>query len=82
MRDAVSKGVGYLHEGLVDNDRQLVQQLFEKGAIQVLVVSRALAWSVSVYAHLVVVMDTQFYNGKMHSYEDYPIEVPVLLYSL
>ena len=74
VRDTVSKGVGYLHEGLVDNDRQLVQQLFEKGAIQVLVVSRSLAWSLSVYSHLVIVMDTQCYNGKMHNYEDYPIE--------
>ncbi len=38
-----------------------------------MVVSRQLCWAVSVSAHLSVVMDTQYYDGRHHSYEDYPI---------
>lgn len=50
-----------------------MEQLFTSGAIQVIVVSRNLAWGLSLSAHLVVVMDSQYYNGKVHAYEDYPI---------
>ena len=66
-------GIGYLHEGLSVNDRNLVEQLFALGAIQVLVVSRSLAWSLSVTSSLVILLDTQFYNGRTHSFQDYPI---------
>ena len=63
----------YLHEGLEEIDRKITQTLFKTGAIQVLVVSKDLCWSLNVKAHLVIIMDTQSYNGKVHSYEDYPV---------
>lgn len=69
----MSNGVAYLHEGLTDLERKLMEQLFQIGAIQVIVVSRNLTWGLNLSAHLVVVMDTQYYNGKIHAYEDYPI---------
>jgi pre-mRNA-splicing helicase BRR2 len=62
-----------MHEGLSASDLRLVEQLFDSGAVQIAVVSRDLCWTVNIFAHLVVIMDTQFYNGKIHSYEDYPI---------
>merc|ERR1712071_654217 len=43
------------------------------GAAQILVVSRTLCWALSKHAHLVVIMDTQSYNGQQHMYDDYPI---------
>ena len=43
------------------------------GVIQVLVASKNLCWSLEVEAYLVVIMDTQYYNGQEHAYEDYPI---------
>ncbi|CAF92185.1 unnamed protein product, partial [Tetraodon nigroviridis] len=48
-------------------------KLLGKGAVQVVVASRSLCWGISISAHLVIVMDTQYYNGKIHSYVDYPI---------
>lgn len=39
-----------------------------KGAIQVVVASRCLCWGTNISAHLVIVMDTQYYNGKIHAY--------------
>lgn len=62
-----------MHEGLNDLERKTTEQLFSTGAIQVLVASRNLAWGMNVSSHLVVVMDTQYYDGKTHSYEDYPV---------
>jgi len=73
LKETLANGVGYLHEGLNETERKIVEQLFSSGAVQVMVVARDLAWGISVSAHLVIVMDTQYYDGKMHSYEDYPV---------
>ncbi|XP_034244319.1 putative U5 small nuclear ribonucleoprotein 200 kDa helicase isoform X1 [Thrips palmi] len=73
LKETLGQGVAYVHEGLSPSDHRLVEQLFESGAIQVAVVTRNLCWGVSMAAHLVVIMDTQLYNGKIHAYEDYPV---------
>ena len=73
MRETLSSGVAYLHEGLSELERHLVEQLFTSGAVQVVVVSRNLAEGLNLAAHLVIIMDTQYYNGKIHAYEDYPV---------
>ena len=73
LRETILNGVAYLHEGLTPHDRSEVVKLFKAGAIQVVVVSRQLCWSLSISAHLAIIMDTEYYNGKIHAYEDYPI---------
>ena len=73
LKETLSNGVAYLHEGLSELERRLVEHLFARGDVQVIVVSRNLAWGLSLTAHLVIIMDTQYYNGKIHAYEDYPI---------
>ncbi|KAI1287391.1 U5 small nuclear ribonucleoprotein helicase [Halotydeus destructor] len=73
LKETLSSGVAYLHEGLNQQDRRLVEQLFIAEAIQVVVVSKNLCWGLKLSSHLVIIMDTQFYNGKIHSYEDFPI---------
>lgn len=73
LKETLSQGVAYMHEGLTASDLRLVEQLFDSGAIQVAVVTRDLCWAVNIFAHLVIIMDSQFYNGKVHAYEDYPV---------
>uniref|UniRef100_A0A670Z821 U5 small nuclear ribonucleoprotein 200 kDa helicase n=1 Tax=Pseudonaja textilis TaxID=8673 RepID=A0A670Z821_PSETE len=73
LKETVVNGVGYLHEGLTSMERRVVEQLFSSGAIQVVVASRNLCWGMNLAAHLVIIMDTQYYNGKIHAYVDYPI---------
>lgn len=73
LKEILLQGVAYIHEGLTASDHRIVEQLFDSGAVQIAVVTRELSWGVNISAHLVVIMDTQFYNGKNHSYEDYPI---------
>jgi hypothetical protein len=41
-----------MHEGLSAVDRRLVESLFDSGAIQVVVVARALVWALTIQAHL------------------------------
>uniref|UniRef100_J3LSQ6 RNA helicase n=1 Tax=Oryza brachyantha TaxID=4533 RepID=J3LSQ6_ORYBR len=66
-------GVGYLHEGLSDLDQELVTQLFLGGRIQVCVTSSTMCWGRSLPSHLVVVMGTQYYDGRGKGNTDYPI---------
>ncbi|XP_014118096.1 PREDICTED: U5 small nuclear ribonucleoprotein 200 kDa helicase, partial [Pseudopodoces humilis] len=73
LKETLVNGVGYLHEGLTAMERRVVEQLFSSGAVQVMVASRSLCWGMNISAHLVIIMDTQYYNGKIHAYVDYPI---------
>ncbi|TGZ69988.1 hypothetical protein CRM22_003424 [Opisthorchis felineus] len=70
-------GIAYLHEAVSKPDRRLVEVLFAAGALHTVLISRALTWSSAstspLQAYLVVIMDTQDYNGKIHAYEDYPV---------
>ncbi|KAG5673800.1 hypothetical protein PVAND_003817 [Polypedilum vanderplanki] len=71
LKETLSQGVAYIHEGLTPSDRRMVEELFDSGAVQVAVVTRELCWGLNISSYLVVIMDTQYYNGKNHSYEDY-----------
>ncbi|MCP9262026.1 hypothetical protein DINM_005324 [Dirofilaria immitis] len=73
LKETLSCGVGFLHEGTNVKDMAVVEQLFQSGAIQVCIVPRTMCYQISMSAYVVIIMDTQFYNGKYHVYEDYPI---------
>lgn len=73
LRETTGNGVAYLHEGTTPKDMKIIQQLFEANAIQVVVMSASLCWQVTLQAYLVIIMDTQVYNGQIYAYEDYSI---------
>ncbi|KZZ89423.1 Sec63 domain protein [Moelleriella libera RCEF 2490] len=73
LAEALSHGVGYYHEALSLNDRRIVKHLYDEGAIQVLVGSRDVCWELESTAHLVIVMGTQYFEGREHRYVDYPV---------
>ena len=73
LKETLMNGVAYLHEGTSELDQRIVSKLFQSGAIQICVASRNLCWSLQLQSYLVIIMDTQYYNGKDHTYEDYPI---------
>ena len=73
LKETVLRGAAYLHEGLSHKDRTIVEELYTAGALQVCIVSRSMLWSLNLFAYLVIIMDTQYYNGQNHTYDDYPI---------
>lgn len=73
LAESLSHGIGYYHEALSATDKRIVTHLFTIGAIQVLIASRDVCWEINLNAHLVVVMGTQFFEGREHRYIDYPI---------
>lgn len=73
LKETIQFGVGYLHEGLSSTDQDIVKTLFETGWIQVCVMSSTMCWGVPLSAHLVVVMGTQYYDGRENAHSDYPV---------
>lgn len=73
LKQTLPMGVGYLHEGLSQLDQEVVKQLFFSRRIQVCVASSSMCWGMSLPAHLVVVMGTQYYDGRENAHTDYPI---------
>ncbi|CAF4424748.1 unnamed protein product, partial [Adineta steineri] len=73
LKETVLRGVAYLHEGLSHKDRTIVEELYTAGALQVCIVSRSMLWTLNLFSYLVIIMDTQYYNGQDHTYDDYPI---------
>ncbi|TPX36711.1 hypothetical protein SmJEL517_g01209 [Synchytrium microbalum] len=73
LAEVLPYGIGIYHEGLSKKDKKTVESLYETGALQLVIASREMSWGMSLDAHLVVVMGTQYYEGREHRYSDYPI---------
>jgi len=69
----ITFGIGLHHAGITSHDREVVEKLFLEGAIQVLIATATLAWGVNLPAHLVIVKGTEFFDGKLSRYVDYPV---------
>ena len=73
LKHTLAFGIGVHHAGLCERDRDLVEELFVHGKIQVLVCTSTLAWGVNFPAHLVVIKGTEFFDGKTCRYVDFPV---------
>ena len=65
-------GIGIHHAGLPAKDRDIVEELFCHGKIQILVCTSTLAWGVNFPAHLVIIKGTEYYDAKKGGYVDFP----------
>ncbi|XP_019069857.1 DExH-box ATP-dependent RNA helicase DExH12-like [Solanum lycopersicum] len=73
MRDWLFRQVSFDLLWIGDTDQDIVKTLFETGWIQVCVMNSTMYWGVPLSAHLVVIMGTQYYNGREYAYTDYPV---------
>ena len=64
LRDLLPFGIAIHHAGMSREDRALVEDLFDDGAVQVLVCTATLAWGVNLPAHTVIIKGTQIYNPE------------------
>ncbi len=68
-----SFGVAYYHEAMTAAEKGAIEALYKDGLISVVVATVALAWGFPLTAAVVVIMDTQQYDGREHRYVGYPI---------
>jgi len=73
LQHTITFGIGLHHAGLTSRDRETVERLYLDGHIQVLIATATLAWGVNLPAHLVIVKGTEFFDGKLSRYVDYPV---------
>ncbi|CAJ1061882.1 activating signal cointegrator 1 complex subunit 3 [Xyrichtys novacula] len=64
MKEMFPEGFGIHHAGMLRSDRSLMESLFSKGLLKVLVCTATLAWGVNLPAHAVIIKGTQIYDAK------------------
>lgn len=73
LKQTLEFGIGIHHAGLAERDRKVVEELFVESKIMVLISTSTLAWGVNFPAHLVIVKGTEYYDGQLKRYVDFPI---------
>ncbi|XP_057425505.1 DExH-box ATP-dependent RNA helicase DExH12-like [Lotus japonicus] len=80
LKDLLPYGFSIHHAGMTRADRQLVEDLFADGHVQVLVSTAALAWGVNLQAQTVIIKGTQIYNPEKGAWTELsPLEVMQML---
>lgn len=54
--------VGFHHAGMVRNDRNIAERMFQKGDIKILLATATLAWGVNMPAYAVIIKGTDIYD--------------------
>ncbi|KAJ6676495.1 ATP-DEPENDENT RNA AND DNA HELICASE [Salix viminalis] len=80
LKDLLPYGFAVHHAGMTRADRQLVEDLFADGHVQVLVSTATLAWGVNLPAHTVIIKGTQIYNPEKGAWTELsPLDVMQML---
>ncbi|KAJ8354135.1 hypothetical protein SKAU_G00217020 [Synaphobranchus kaupii] len=64
LQEMFPDGFGIHHAGMLRCDRTLMESMFSKGYLKVLVCTATLAWGVNLPAHAVIIKGTQIYDAK------------------
>eukprot|EP01117_Protostelium_nocturnum_P002099 TRINITY_DN1273_c1_g1_i6.p1 TRINITY_DN1273_c1_g1~~TRINITY_DN1273_c1_g1_i6.p1 ORF type:complete len:667 (+),score=271.68 TRINITY_DN1273_c1_g1_i6:29-2029(+) len=73
LKESLSLGIAFYHEGLDQKEKKVATNLFTKGAVQIFVCVFELCWELEFTSHLVIVMGTQYYDGREHRHCDYQV---------
>ncbi|XP_018902147.2 uncharacterized protein [Bemisia tabaci] len=71
LKGLLSKGIGCHHAGLSIQDRRIIEDLFCRGCLPVLVTTSTLAMGINIPAHLVIIKSTEYYvNSEYQEYSE------------
>ena len=70
LKDLLSYGFAIHHAGMTRADRNLVEESFAAGNLQVLVSTATLAWGVNLPAHTVIIRGTKVYSPERGSWAE------------
>ncbi|TIB36491.1 hypothetical protein E3P84_00909 [Wallemia ichthyophaga] len=73
LKEVLKYGIAYYHEGLSKQDKVIVETLYNANAIQLVIASRDVAWSIPMRCFMVIIMGVQAFDGREHRYVDYPV---------
>lgn len=75
LRQSVLDGVAFHHAGLAKDDRDLIEEWFRNGYIELLFSTSTLAWGVNLPARCVVIRDTKYHDPLEGETDISPIDV-------
>lgn len=70
LRQVVPKGIALYHENMSSVEHEAVEQLLEKGYVQVVIATFKMASRISTRVHSVIVKGTEVYDVRTRRYED------------
>ena len=73
LQQVITAGIGFIYKGMLESDMEKVLNLYKTSVLQVLVAPFDMCWNVKDNAHLVVMMGTEFYDGREKRHVDYTI---------
>jgi len=79
LRKSVLDGVAFHHAGLSKNDKDLVEEWFKEGKIQLLFSTSTLAWGVNLPARCVVLRDTKLHDPLEGEVDMSPLDILQML---
>ena len=80
LKEVLPYGFAIHHAGMPRSDRNLVEELFADGHIQVLCSTATLAWGVNLPAHTVIIKGTQRYNADKGAFTELsPLDILQML---
>jgi len=79
LRNSVLDGVAFHHAGLSKNDRDLVEEWFKAGHVELLFSTSTLAWGVNLPARCVVIRDTKLHDPLEGEIDMSPLDVLQML---
>ncbi|WP_336003328.1 DEAD/DEAH box helicase [Halorientalis halophila] len=79
LRKSVLDGVGFHHAGLSKGDKNLVEEWFKEGTLELLFSTSTLAWGVNLPARCVVIRDTKLHDPLEGEVDMSPLDVLQML---
>ncbi|EAY19165.1 Sec63 domain containing protein [Trichomonas vaginalis G3] len=74
LRYFLSFGIGIHHNSLTDKDKKIVEGLFRRGQLRLLIAPVSFAWGKFLPAKFVVIKGTEYFDTKTNQYVPYPIQ--------
>ena len=64
LQELIPYGLGFHNAGVLRKDRNIIEKMFQKGVINVLVSTSTLAWGVNLPAYACIIKGTTYYDAK------------------
>ena len=64
LQELIPYGLGFHNAGVLRKDRNIIEKMFQKGVINVLVSTTTLAWGVNLPAYACIIKGTTYYDAK------------------
>jgi len=79
LRQSIMDGVAFHHAGLATGDKNLVEEWFREGHVDILFSTSTLAWGVNLPARCVVIRDTKIHDPLEGEVDMSPLDVLQML---